>query len=67
LPLTHHHLHSSFVTGVNQQNNPAATSDFFNRIRLSPDMEPRFRPLQAKGRTCRAQAWIGWPSAASCS
>jgi hypothetical protein len=32
LPLTHHHLHSSFVTGVNQQNNPAATSDFFNRI-----------------------------------
>jgi hypothetical protein len=37
LPLTHHHLHSSFVTGVNQQNNTIATSEFFNRIFRSAD------------------------------
>jgi hypothetical protein len=32
LPLAHHHLHSALITGVNHYNDPAATSEFFNRI-----------------------------------
>jgi hypothetical protein len=36
LPLTHHHLHSASITGVNHYNNPAAASDqTFGRVSTS--------------------------------
>jgi hypothetical protein len=50
LPLTHHHLHSASITGVNHLNNPAAASDFSTESAQTEHLAA-FRPLRSVERT----------------